>query len=52
MRVKLVLTLANGDTHIFTRAKSPKHYKSWLMRQVPYGVNFQGASFYREFIEA
>lgn len=48
--VKLTLTLANGETCTWTGRKMPKHWKSALMQQVPYGagVDYRGATWTRE----
>jgi hypothetical protein len=43
----LTITLRSGEAQSFTVAKMPAHWKSWLMRQLPYGTDFQGASFSR-----
>ena len=48
--VRLTLTLASGETYTWTGKKMPAHWKSVLMRQVPYGadVDYRGASWKRE----
>lgn len=45
---KLTITLQDGTTHSETVAKMPKHWNSWLMHRMPYGTDFQGATFTRE----
>jgi hypothetical protein len=44
----LTITLADGTSHSETVAKMPRHWKSWLMHKLPYGTDFQGATFSRE----
>ena len=47
--VKLTLTLTNGETYTWTGRKCPKHWKSVLMQQVPYGpTDYRGATWQRE----
>jgi hypothetical protein len=46
----LTITLESGEAHSFTVAKMPRHWKSWLMRQLPYGTAFMGATFKREHV--
>jgi hypothetical protein len=43
----LTITCEAGSWR-FTRSSMPRHWKSWLMRQVPYGTNLQGATITRE----
>jgi hypothetical protein len=45
---RLTITLRDGTSETFTRAKMPRHWKSWLMHQLPYGSDVQGATFKRE----
>jgi hypothetical protein len=45
---RLTITLATGEAHSFDVAKMPRHWKSWLMQQMPYGTPMQGAQFKRE----
>jgi hypothetical protein len=49
---RLTITTADGRSWSFDRAKMPRHWKSWLMQQVPYGTPMQGAQFKREPAEA
>lgn len=54
--VKLTLTLTCGETYTWTGRKLPKHWKSALMQQVPYGhthdaghqADYRGATWKRE----
>jgi hypothetical protein len=41
----LTITLSNGDSHSFEVDKRPRYWQSWLMHQLPYGTDFQGAQF-------
>lgn len=41
----LTITLQDGTTHSFEVDAMPRHYASWLMRQMPYGTDFHGAQF-------
>jgi hypothetical protein len=43
----LRITLADGTARTFTVASLPKHWKSWLMAQMPYGTDFVDATFNR-----
>jgi hypothetical protein len=43
----LSVVLADGRRFDFTRATMPRHWKSWVMQQCPYGTNFQGARWMR-----
>lgn len=44
----LTITLNTGEAHSFTVDRMPRHWKSWLMQQLPYGTTFTGASFERK----
>jgi hypothetical protein len=44
----LSITLSSGETHTFTTKAMPKHWRSWIMRQLPYGVSCNGATFNRQ----
>lgn len=44
----LTITLADGTEHSRTVRRPVRSWKSWLMRQLPYGTDFQGATFNRE----
>lgn len=41
----LQITLRDGTTYRFEQVKLPRHWKSWLMQQVPYGTDFMGCRF-------
>lgn len=43
----LTITLADGTAFSHTVKRMPRHWKSWLMQQCPYGTPFQGATFTR-----
>jgi hypothetical protein len=43
----LSVTLVDGTKHTFKVATVPPAWKSWVMRQLPYGTSFQGATFTR-----
>jgi hypothetical protein len=43
----LSVILADGTRHDFERAKMPRHWKSWVMQQMPYGTDFYGCRFER-----
>jgi hypothetical protein len=45
--ITLTITLRDGNAHAFTVAKMPRHWKSGVMQQMPYGTSFQGARFTR-----
>jgi hypothetical protein len=45
MQVRMTIALTNGDEFSFLRDKKPPHWKSWLMQRVPYGTDFQGATY-------
>ncbi len=44
----LTITLSDGATLRRTVTRMPTNWKSWLMRQLPYGTDFQGATFTRQ----
>lgn len=44
---QLSVTLTTGETLAFEAAKMPRHWKSWVMQQCPYGTTFQGCTFAR-----
>lgn len=41
----LTITLQDGTTHSLQVRTTPKHWKSVLMRSLPYGTDVQGATF-------
>lgn len=43
----LTLTLASGEQHSYQVTRLPKHWKSWLLRKLPYGTDTVGATFSR-----
>jgi hypothetical protein len=43
----ITITLADGTTHSLQVRKTLKHWKSALLRQLPYGTDVQGATFTR-----
>ena len=47
MKHYLQVTLRDGSQHRFTVATVPAHWKSWIMRNLPYGTCFYGATFER-----
>lgn len=47
---KLRITLRDGREYAWITAKMPRHWKSWVMQQLPYGTDFQGASWRREIL--
>lgn len=44
----LAVTLASGERFAFPVAKMPRHWKSWVMQECPYGTDFYGCTFSRE----
>lgn len=46
-RVRLSITLSDGTTESWTVAKTPRHWKSWVMQRMPYGTDFFGCTFSR-----
>lgn len=46
--LRLGVTLRTGETFSFPAAKMPRHWKSWVMQQCPYGTDFYGCTFSRE----
>jgi len=42
---RLTITLRSGESFSFVVDRRPRHWKSWLMAQVPYGTSCQGATF-------
>jgi hypothetical protein len=40
--------LGRKRSFTFTREGMPRHWKSWVMQQCPYGTNFYGAAFHRK----
>ena len=43
----LGIRLADGTQHLFETARLPRHWKSWVMHQLPYGTVFTGCEFFR-----
>lgn len=43
----ITITLADGTTRSMQVRKMPRHWKSVLMRQLPYGTDVTGATFSR-----
>lgn len=43
--IVLTITLRDGTEHRFETNAMPRHWKSWVMRQMPYGTDFLGAQF-------
>ena len=41
----LTVTLRDGTAHSFEVDSMPRHWASWVMRQMPYGTDFLGAEF-------
>jgi hypothetical protein len=41
----LAITLRSGQTFRSERDTLPRHWKSWLMDQPPYGTDFRGCTF-------
>lgn len=41
----LTITLRDGTEHSFEVEAMPRHWKSWVMRQMPWGTDFHGAEF-------
>jgi hypothetical protein len=37
---RLQITLRSGETHSFTVSRVPRHWKSWVMDQLPYGTDY------------
>lgn len=50
MRFLLSVTLADGERYEFRAAKMPRHWKSWVMQQMPWDTNYVGSRFDREVI--
>jgi hypothetical protein len=48
--IRLSVVLADGTRYDFTAAKMPRHWKSWVMQQCPYGTPFMGCRFERKAI--
>ena len=44
MRALLRVTLADGTVHERAVQRVPRHWRSWLMRELPYGTLYQGAT--------
>lgn len=44
---RLTITLRDGEAHTFAYRgrRRPRFIGSWLMQQMPYGTDFQGATF-------
>lgn len=49
-RYRLTITLNTGKSHSFEVKRMPRAWKSWLMRQLPYGSDFYAAVFEREVV--
>lgn len=47
-RYRLAITLADGDTFAFDVKRMPRHWKSWVMQQMPYLTTFTGCTFTRK----
>jgi len=47
---RLTVHLEDGSSATFVRPSMPPHWKSWIMRQLPYGTSFYGAMFTRELV--
>lgn len=43
--IRFTVQLASGARFAFERESMPRHWKSWVMRQCPYGTDFTGAVF-------
>ena len=43
----LTITLRDGTEHSFEVDAMPRHWKSWVMRQLPWGTDVHGAEFSR-----
>lgn len=41
---RLTVTLSSGKKITRTVLRKPRHWKSWLMQQAPYGTAFYGCS--------
>jgi hypothetical protein len=41
----LTITLRDGAVHSFEVDAMPRHWASWVMRQLPYGTDVLGAKF-------
>lgn len=44
-KYRITLTLSTGEVHSWERFAVPRKWKSWAMRQLPYGTSFQGCTF-------
>jgi hypothetical protein len=40
----LTVTLASGQAHNFTVGHLPRHWQSWVMRQLPYATDYHGCA--------
>lgn len=41
----LTITLRSGESYSFTVDHRPRHWKSWVMQQLPYDTDYLGCTF-------